>query len=109
MLFVLGAAATAATYDDLVSGRMTARQIEAAIRAAMPLPVESVVFFDEGAHVGVAINLDSRSVPGAQDQTMHVKFSVEQSASRQRVHQAIRAATTRVRAFIGAPTIGRGR
>ena len=103
---VVGHTAVAATRDDNVPDRMTAREIEVAIRAAMPLPVGSVIFVDQGSKIGVATNLDTRSLLGAKDQTMHVKFSVEKSASRQRVYEVIRAATDRVRAFIAAPVLG---
>jgi len=72
-----GAAAMAATPDDGAPDRVTTGEIETAIRAAMSLPVVSVVFFDEGAEIGIAANLDTRSLQGAEDRTMHVKFSVE--------------------------------
>lgn len=54
----------AATNGDHSSDRMTLREIEIAIRSAMPLPVQSVVFVDEGGRLGVARNLDTRSVSG---------------------------------------------
>lgn len=109
VLVMVGATATAAPRDDDAPDRITAREIEIAIRAAMPLPVASVVFIDEGTNIGVAANLDTKSVPGAKDQTMYVKFSVEKSASRQRVREAIHAATEQVRAFIADPTVDVGR
>ena len=106
-VFVMGALAlmlavvTAAPRDHHPLGhRMTPQEIETVIREMMPLPVESVIFLDEGSNIGVATNLDTSSVPGAENPTMHVKFSVEKAASRQRVHQAIQAAITHVRAFI---------
>ena len=100
VLVMMGVVVKAAPLDDHPGDRMTPQEIEIAIRETMPLPVESVVFLDEGASIGVATNLDTSSVPGAEKPTMHVKFTVEKSASRQRVHQAIRAAITHVRAFI---------
>lgn len=103
VLIMMGAAVRAAPRDGHPSDRMTLREIEVVIREAMPLPVVSVVFLDEGPRIGVATNLDTRSVPGAEEPTMHVKFSVERAASRHRVHQAIRAASAQVRAFIAGP------
>ncbi len=100
--------AAAAPTDDS-SDRMTPQEIEVAIREAMPLPVKSVMFLDEGSNIGVATNLDARSVPGAEKATMHVKFSVEKSATRQRVYQSIRTATTQVRIFIDQFTTRGGR
>lgn len=61
-------AAMPATNGDHSSDRMTLREIEIAIRSAMPLPVQSVVFIDEGGRLGVARNLDTRSVSGAKAQ-----------------------------------------
>ena len=101
VVLMMGAAVKAAPRDDhLLGDRMTPQEIEVAIRKAMPLPVNSVVVIDEGHNIGVATNLDTSSVPGAEKPMMYVKCTVEKSAQRQRVHQAIRAAVAHVRTFI---------
>lgn len=79
---------------------MSDTAIEAAIRAAMPLPVVSIIIRDIGRKERFSVNMDTSALPEIGPQGFHVNFEVVKKAPPAVLHAAINGAATYAQAEI---------